>query len=90
MDSPPEVTFFTLKGSWLGLYALDTLARDVMVPSVSHGFKAFTLSHNLYPGNEVDKVIENAMTAGAILSKRPQKTPWGGCSGYFKEPGENL
>ena len=49
MDSPPEVTFFTLKGSWLGLYALDTLARDVMVPSVSHGFKAFTLSHNLYP-----------------------------------------
>ena len=28
MDSPPEVAFFTLNGSWLGLYGRDSLAED--------------------------------------------------------------
>ena len=47
MDSPPEVAFFTLNGSWLGLYAIDFLAADAMVSSTGSGFKAFTLSHNV-------------------------------------------
>lgn len=47
MDSPPEVAFFTFKGSWLGLYARDALAKDAMVSSAGHGFKAFTLSNSV-------------------------------------------
>ena len=90
MDSPPEVAFFTLNGSWLGLYAHDALAEDAMVSSTGSGFRAFTLSHNVDTENEVDEIIESAVTAGAILSKTPQKTSWGGYSGYFKDPDGNL
>ena len=28
MESPPEVAFFTLNGTWLGLYGRDALAKD--------------------------------------------------------------
>ena len=90
MDSPPEVAFFTLNGSWLGLYAHDALAEDAMVSSAGSGFKAFTLSHNVSSEKEVDEIIENAIIVGATLSKSPQKTSWGGYSGYFKDPDGNL
>lgn len=90
MDSPPEVAFFTLNGSWLGLYARDALADDAHVLSTGSGFKAFTLSHNVGSEAEVDEIIENALTAGAVLSKEAQKTSWGGYSAYFKDPDGNL
>lgn len=90
MDSPPEVAFFTLNGSWLGLYARDSLAEDAMVSSMGSGLKAFTLSHNVDSENEVDEIIENAVIVGSELSKAPQKTTWGGFSGYFKDPDGNL
>lgn len=90
MDSPPEVAFFTLNGSWLGLYGRDALAEDAMVSAAGSGFKAFTLSHNVASESEVDEVIENAVIAGAALSKAPQKTSWGGYAGYFKDPDGNL
>ena len=90
MDSPPEVAFFTLKGCWLGLYARDSLAEDVMVSSMGSGFKAFTISHNVDLENEVDEIIENVVIVGSELSKAPQKTTWGGFSGYFKDPDGNL
>lgn len=28
MESPPEVAFFTLNGTWLGLYVREALAED--------------------------------------------------------------
>jgi len=31
MESPPEVAFFTLNGTWLGLYGRDALAKDATV-----------------------------------------------------------
>jgi catechol 2,3-dioxygenase-like lactoylglutathione lyase family enzyme len=31
MESPPEVAFFTLNGTWLGLYGHDALATDATV-----------------------------------------------------------
>ncbi len=90
MDSPPEVAFFTLNGSWLGLYGRDSLAADAMVSSTGSGFKAFILSHNVASEAEVENIIEKAVTAGATLSKAAQKTSWGGYSGYFKDPDGNL
>jgi len=90
MDSPPEVAFFTLNGSWLGLYARDALAEDAMVSSNGDGFKAFTLAHNVDTEKQVDEIIENAVTAGAVLTKAAQKTSWGGYAGYFKDPDGNL
>ena len=56
----------------------------------SQDFKSFPLSHNVDSEIEVDKIIEKAITAGATLSKTPQKTSWGGYSGYFEDPDGNL
>ena len=90
MESPPEVAFFTLNGTWLGLYNRGSLAEDAQVPAEGEGFEAFTLAHNVGSEKEVDEVLTQAVEAGATLAKRPQKVSWGGYSGYFKDPDGHL
>lgn len=86
MESPPEVAFFTLNGSWLGLYGCESLAEDAGVSPEGSGFPGFTLSHNVVSEADVDQVIEKAVLAGAAIVKPPQKVFWGGYHGYFKDP----
>ena len=85
MESPPEIAFFTLNGTWLGLYSREALAEDATVSSEGHGFKSFSLAHNVSSDQEVDEVVSKAVGAGATLVKTPQKVFWGGYSGYFKD-----
>ena len=85
MESPPAVAFFTLNGSWLGLYGREALAEDATVPSEGSGFESFTLAHNVHSEAEVNEVISLAESAGATIVKPPQKVFWGGYSGYFKD-----
>ncbi len=85
MDSPPEVAFFTLNGTWLGLYGREALAEDASVSAEGHGFEGFALAHNVQSEAEVDQVMKQATKAGATLVKEPQKVFWGGYSGYFKD-----
>jgi len=86
LDSPPEVAFFTLNGTWLGLYDRQSLADDATVPAQGDGFPGFTLSHNVASVAEVEQTMEEAASAGAVLVKAPQKVFWGGYHGYFKDP----
>ena len=90
MESPPEVAFFTLNGTWLGLYGREALAEDATVPAEGHGFESFALAHNVHSEIEVDEVVAQAVKAGATLVKKPQKVFWGGYSGYFKDPDGHL
>lgn len=85
MESEPGVAFFTLNGTWLGLYGRDALAEDATVPAKGEGFEGFTLAHNVNSETEVDAVIAQAIEAGATLVKKPQKVFWGGYSGYFRD-----
>jgi len=85
MDSPPEVAFFTLNGTWLGLYGREALAEDAKVSSEGSGFESFTLAHNVHTEAEVDEVIALAIRAGATVVKQPEKVFWGGYSGYFTD-----
>lgn len=85
MESPPTVAFFTLNGTWLGLYGREALAEDATVSAQGHGFESFSLAHNVRSEAEVDEVINQAIAAGATLVKKPQKVFWGGYSGYFKD-----
>jgi len=85
MESPPSVAFFPLDGSWLGLYGREDLAEDAQVAAAGEGFSGFALAHNLSSEAEVDRVMKQALAAGATLVKPPQKVFWGGYSGYFKD-----
>ena len=85
MESPPEVAFFTLNGTWLGLCGRESLAEDATVSPEGKGFESFTLAHNVSSENEVDEVVSQAVNSGATLIKKPQKVFWGGYSDYFKD-----
>ena len=90
LDSPPEVAFFSLNGTWLGLYGREALANDANVSADGQGFESFTLAHNVHSEEEVDEVMNQAIVAGATLVKQAQKVFWGGYSGYFKDPDGHL
>lgn len=90
MESPPSVAFFTLNGTWLGLYGWDELAADAQVSAEGTGFRGFSLAHNVASEETVDAVVNQAIAAGATLVKQPQKVFWGGYSGYFKDPDGHL
>ncbi|MCE8016165.1 VOC family protein [Halomonas sp. MCCC 1A17488] len=86
MESPPEVAFFTLDGTWLALYGREALAEDAGVSPEGSGFTGIALAHNLASEAEVDELLEQAVAAGARLVKPGQKVFWGGYSGYFADP----
>lgn len=90
MDSPPEVAFFTLNGTWLGLYGREALAADANVSPEGSGFESFALAHNVDSESEVDEVMSRALEAGGTLVKEPEKVFWGGYSGYFGDPDGHL
>ena len=90
IESSDSVAFFNLNGSWLGLYGSDALAEDAGVAADASGFNHFALAHNVESEAAVDKVMAEALAAGATLSKPAQKTFWGGYSGYFKDPDGHL
>jgi catechol 2,3-dioxygenase-like lactoylglutathione lyase family enzyme len=90
LESPPEVAFFTLDGTWLGLYGRAALAEDATVPAEGHGFAGVALAHNVASEAEVDAVLAQAVAAGGRLVKPGQKVSWGGYSGYFADPDGHL
>ena len=90
LESSPGVAFFTLNGSWLGLYGRAELAQDATVAAAGEGFNSFSIAHNLASEEEVDAAMNEALAAGAILVKTPQQVFWGGYSGYFKDPDGHL
>jgi len=90
LESPPGVAFFSLNGTWLGLYGHDALAEDAEIPAVGSGFRGCALAHNVGSEEEVDAVVQQALDAGATLVKKPRKVFWGGYSGYFADPDGHL
>ena len=85
-ESPPEVAFFVLDGSWLALFGRESLAEDAGVDGDGQGFPGFSLAHNVASRAEADTIMAQALAAGAALVKPAQPTSWGGYAGYFADP----
>jgi catechol 2,3-dioxygenase-like lactoylglutathione lyase family enzyme len=88
------IVFFKLEGTWLALYPLADLAKDLgedvekagLNISSGPGPVGVTLAHNEKTKEEVDATVQLAVKAGAKLIKQPQEVFWGGYSGYFADP----
>jgi catechol 2,3-dioxygenase-like lactoylglutathione lyase family enzyme len=82
------VAFFDTGGTALGLFPWDELAHDVTLPAQPRpqAFRGTTLAWNCRTTEEVDAVLDFAVSKGASLLKPAQKTDYGGYSGYFADP----
>jgi uncharacterized protein len=45
-----------------------------------------TLAHNVRPEEEVDRIVEEARAAGAVIPREPARATWGGYTGTFIDP----
>ena len=89
-DSNRSVTFFDAGGVVLALFGRAALAEDAHVANTDAGFSGVTLAHNVSSDADVDRVLADAVDAGATLLKPGQKVFWGGYSGYFSDPDGHL
>jgi hypothetical protein len=82
------VAFFDTGGTAIGLFPWDQLAQDVTLPERPRpqAFRGMTLAWNCRSMEEVDSVLDFAVSKGASLLKRAHKTDYGGYSGYFADP----
>ncbi len=85
-QAPEGVVFIQLQGQVLALFGLADLAADMGREGAALGSGAMTLARNFASVAEVDAAFELALSAGATVLKRPEKTVWGGYSGYFADP----
>ncbi|HER26199.1 MAG TPA: VOC family protein, partial [Rhodospirillales bacterium] len=77
-EGPDGIAFFQLAGIMLSLYPRDKMAEDITVNPQGSGFPGFTLAHNVSSEEAVDAILNEAVTAGAVLVKPGQKVFWGG------------
>jgi catechol 2,3-dioxygenase-like lactoylglutathione lyase family enzyme len=82
------VAFFDTGGTVLGLFPWDQLAHDATLADQPRpqGFRGATLAWNCRTPEEVDQVLEFAVSKGAALLKAAHQTDYGGYSGYFSDP----
>ncbi len=80
-----EVAFFRTGGTVLALWGREALAEDANVDSEGSGLSSFALAHNVAEKEEVDSVLEEAVSAGATITREAQDTFFGR-NGYFADP----
>jgi len=85
------VAFFDLQaGLKLALWPRAGIAHDTGIARGSPSATEFTIGHNVSSKAEVDAVMEQAKSAGAVVVKPAHDTFWGGYAGYFQDPDGHL
>jgi catechol 2,3-dioxygenase-like lactoylglutathione lyase family enzyme len=85
------VAFFDLQaGLKLAIWPRESISHDSGLPVSSPSPTEFTLGHNVSSRAEVEAVMEQAKTAGAVIVKPAHDTFWGGYAGYFQDPDQHL
>jgi predicted lactoylglutathione lyase len=82
------VPFFDTGGTMHALFPRDQLAADAKLPDQPRPktFRGSTLAWNCSSIEEVDTVLDFAISCGATLLKPAHKTDYDGYSGYFGDP----
>ena len=85
------VAFFDLQaGLRLALWPRKSIARDTGIAPGDSSPTDFTIGHNVSSKQEVDAVMDQAKTAGAVIVKAAHDTFWGGYAAYFQDPDGHL
>jgi len=77
-------------GLKLALFPRTSIAHDSGLAVGASSPTEFTLGHNVSSKAEVDAVMAQAKSAGAVLVKPAHDTFWGGYAGYFQDPDGHL
>jgi catechol 2,3-dioxygenase-like lactoylglutathione lyase family enzyme len=82
------IAFFDTGGTVLALFPWDKLAADAKLSDQPRpkAFRGSTLAWNCSSVEEVDAVLDFAVSCGASLLKPAHRTDYGGYSGYFGDP----
>ncbi len=80
-----DTVFFQAGSLILSMWARDKLADDSGVADPG-GWGGVTFAHNVGSRLEVDRIIEEARTAGARIAREPAETFYGGYAGVFVDP----
>ena len=85
------VAFFDLQSDFkLAVWPRKSSAHDSDMPLAGPSATEFTLGHNVSSREEVDAVMRQAESAGAVIVKPAHETFWGGYAGYFQDPDGHL
>ena len=86
LNALEEVCFYQLSpGLGVALFLRDALETDAG-RRIDGAFSGVTLALNERSKADVDRTFAEAEAAGAVITKPPQDAPWGGYSGYFRDP----
>jgi len=80
------VAFFQAGGVVLALYPRTDLARDLGVAFDPPAACPISVAQNVRSRDEVDRILAEAVAAGAKLLKPGADVFWGGYVGYFADP----
>ncbi len=83
-SSMDQICWFSMTGSYLGIFGRDDLAADARLKPGS-GFGGVTLAINVESEAEVGAALAAAEKAGATIIKPAERADWGGYSGYFAD-----
>ena len=85
-SSQEAIAFFNAGTVVFGLFQREALAEDAQVSPVGSGFAGFSLAQNVESADAVDRLLQEAVAAGATLVRPADKVFWGGYRGYFADP----
>ena len=86
LDVPGEVVMIRAgERLVLSLWSETGFEEEVGPVRRGPGVPPFTLAHNVATREEVDEVLGEARTAGAVVTG-PAERDWGGYTGYFADP----
>ncbi len=82
-----HTVFFQAGGQVVVLWGREELAADAGIDDDGQcSFGGIALAHNVHSRDEVDGIIQRASGAGALVTRHPADTFYGGYAGYFRDP----
>ncbi len=81
-----ETVFYRANGVVLVLWARAKLADDMGIADTDAGWGGIALAHNVGSRDQVDAITEQARAAGAVITRDPEETFYGGYAAGFRDP----